>query len=81
MASCGFGGSDYLRLRCIFVPHTDIVKNTLLKQKRILEHEADLIHQLCKRNLTDVHTTNFDTSLGHVIKPGDQAGYGAFAAS
>ena len=71
MASCGFCRRNHLFFRSIGISHTDVVQDALLEQERILKYEADLIHQRIQRNVPNVNAADLNTSVRHIIKPGD----------
>ena len=74
MASCSLCRRNHLFFRSIWISHTDVIQDALLEQERILKYEADLIHQRIQRNVPNVNAADLNTSVRHIIKPGDQAG-------
>ena len=50
---------------------TDVIQDALFEQERILKYEADLIHQRIQRNVPNVNAADLNTSVRHIIKPGD----------
>ena len=81
MASCSLCRRNHLFFRSIWISHTDVIQDALLEQERILKYEADLIHQRIQRNVPNVNAADLNTSVRHIIKPGDQAGDGTLTAT
>ena len=81
VASCRFCRRNHLFLRSIWISHADVIQDALLKEECILKYKADLIHQRIQRNIPNVNAADLNTSVRHIIKPGDQAGDGTLAAT
>ena len=81
VASCRLCRRNHLLLRSIWISHADIVQDALLKKECILKYKANLIHQRIQRNIPNVNTADFNTTVRHIIKSGDQVGYGTFTAT
>ena len=71
MASCSLCRRNHLFFRGIWISHTDVIHDALFEQERILKYEADLIHQRIQRNIPNVNAADLNTSVSHIIKPGD----------
>ena len=56
------------------VAHTDIIQNALLEQENILEHKADMVHQVILRHIAHIYAADGNAAGRYIPKPGNQIG-------
>ena len=68
MTAGSFRSSYHLIVCRIWLSETNVFTDTFIKQKIVLSHITDLTHQLGKRNLFDIFSTENDLSLCSIPK-------------
>ena len=76
-----FRRCDYLFLTGRRVAHTDIIQDALLEQENILEHKADMAHQVILRHIAHIYAADGNAAGRYIPKPRNQIGNRTFAAA
>ena len=85
-------GDELVALRCfrrrnhLFlagrrIAHTDIIQDALLEQENILEHKADMAHQVILRHIAHIYAADGNAAGRYVPKPRNQIGNRTLAAA
>ena len=74
MALSRFRRRNHLFLTGRRVAHADIIQNALLEQENILEHKADMVHQVILRHISHIYTADGNAAGRYIPKPGNQIG-------
>ena len=74
MALSRFRRRNHLFLTGRRVAHTDIIQNALLEQENILEHKADMVHQVILRHIAHIYAADGNAAGRYIPKPGNQIG-------
>ena len=63
------------------IAHTDIIQDALLEQENILEHKADMAHQVILRHIAHIYAADGNAAGRYVPKPRNQIGNRTLAAA
>ena len=63
------------------IAHTDIIQDALLEQENILEHKADMVHQVILRHIAHIYAADGNAAGRYIPKPGNQIGNRTLAAA